>query len=367
MLVRSRLIAALAAATLAATACGADDGGASDPSGLVSEALTEVPAVVLDDADDGIQLVVGDLVAAAEVAGLERTPADDIAEAGDWLGALSGFGDAPIFVPSIELHEPEIALLAGEDFVSELGWSFARVERFVELSAPPARLTVVRGEGIAPADGLDEVGGALSVGAGADFELDPDVRSFVRPLGRPLRLRADDDAVVVSLSTAAALAWRSDEATLADDPLYADAASSLDEVGVVAAMLFPGLARPVASVATGVLDPDEAGELLGAPAIDAPFLMTGLGWYAVDGDARARVVYVFTDADTASAQVPLIEELVVSGVSLVSGEPIAELVTLDAIAADGQVVALDVAFPAGRPPSTVLSMYRSGEIIFLAG
>ncbi|MEO1062146.1 MAG: hypothetical protein AAFZ07_12055 [Actinomycetota bacterium] len=368
MLVRPRLIVAAIAAVLVAASCGGDDGGASSDGGLVVASLAEVPSAVLDDTDELVQIHLADLDAASEVADLDRPTLDDGEDAfGDWFGALSGLRDAPVFVPRLELHEGELFGESGA-VVDELGWSILEVERFVEVSSPPVRFTVVRGEGVAPAEGLVEVAdGVLAIGEGEDLEIGVEARTAARPLGRPLRLRADADAVAVSLTTDPVTAWRGDQPTLADSALFADAARALDEVEVVAAALVQGAARPVASSAIGIADPDELRELLGASAIGARFPVVGLGWYAVDGAAMVRVVYVFTDEGTAEAQAPIIEALFADGTSIVNGVPMSDLVELRSVDAEGSLVVVDVGLPDGRPPSTVLSMLQQGEIVFLVG
>lgn len=368
MLVRPRLIAALLVAALVAAACGGDGdvevSGSTTGDGLVARALTEVPASLFGG-DVRVELYVGDLTAATEAAGLSRPgSADDVEGLRDWLGPLAGVGDAPVFVPVPELHRFETTGM--QSATDELGWSIVDVETFVEAGGPLNRFTVVRGEGIAPVAGLVEgIGGVLSLGEGEDLDTDPERRSAARPLGRPLRLRADGDAVAVSLTTDAALVWRTDDERLADSPRFVRIADALDEVGVVSAAVLEGAATPVASLGVAAADPDELLELLGTPALTAPFLATGLGWYVDDGDAMVRIAYSFSDAATAEAQLPVIEELFTNASSVVTGQPMSDLLLLRSAATTERLAVVDVAMPDGRPPSVVLLMLLQGETIFL--
>ncbi len=361
MHLRRGLILGAAVAALLAAGCGdGDDGGPASSRGLVVEALGEIPASVLDEADRIVQLHVGDLAVATELAGLERPGSSDDRDGfAAWLGPLTGVGDSPVFVPLPVLHQPE-SFGDGAAVADELGWSLVDVDRFVEFDSPPVRFTVLRGDDVSPADGLAEDGdGVRSIGDGEDLASDIEARSAARPLGRPLRIRSDGDAVAVSLTTEAAQAWRGDGPTLADLPVLAGAAEALDEVGSVGAVLVRGDSFSVAGFALAA-DVAEPGE--GGPFVSSPFGVVGLGWYVEDDEPMVRIVYAFAEGG-GDARVAATEELYERGTVASTGEPISDVLELRSIEAEGSIVAVDVAPRNRRPPAIVLSLLQRGDSI----
>lgn len=325
-----RAIAMLFALTLVAAACSDDDSGGGLASGdgfSIEAALAQIPL----DEERGLTISVGDLGRANELAGLERPDADDEEALRDWsmlltAGALDE--QDTVFVPLAELLMSTSGPHA--EVADELGWNLGDVETFVEVLRPPYRTLVVSGESLSgdvfdDGDLVELEEDILTAGEGDDLYVDIEARTTARPLGAPLRLAADGERIIVSSTTEVVRSWLDGELTsFADSEPHREVAAALDDADAYAAMFFnmdeSDTSRPPL--------PDDL------PRLTASFDVLALGWSVVDGEAVITAVHHFGDEETAEEQVENIEAILRDG-TLFTGQPYADVLTLDDAVADG--------------------------------
>jgi hypothetical protein len=330
---------------LLAAAC--TGGGSSGDTGVgsIAEGLALLP-----DGGEEQTVVWGDLVEAAEIAGVERPedPSDAEVVADYGLAVTAGQSDdasgrPPVFAPTPQAAHAE-QLVQIEEFVDDVGWSLLDVDRFVERLTPPGIITVV--EGAVEADDLtaalgeadDGVWQAGRPGAGA-FALDADEITAARPLGESLWLGLDDGRLAVGRDPADVEAVRSalsgDEArpTLADDEALLALAEVLDGADPYAAMLVrPGIPADPFDVA----DPS-ADQVTERCAAALPEVTTAVGTGLAEDDGPVVLVALAHGSrDEAEANAQALEEAVTSGARVVSGEDWSELVELAGIEVTGE-------------------------------
>ena len=98
----------------------------------------------------------------------------------------------------------------------------------------------------------------------------------------------------------------------------------------------------------------------------APFDAVGFGWNAVDGEAAITVAYHFSSADDATAAVAPLDRLYREGSSVVTGQPISELVTIDGIAAAGDTVSVSLSLPDDSRPQVIYDMLLQRDLPFIS-
>jgi hypothetical protein len=373
------LTPALVTVPVLLAACGGDDAGGG---GLVSgddysieAALGELP---VPDDDDGLMITTADLATATELAGLERPSGPDAEAAMAWASALTGVEydgnpPAPLFVPVADVFNLQY-LSRIADFDAEVGWSLVDADAYVEATSLPERFAVIAGDfDESPlADDLTDLGdGVYSAGDGEDFSSDPSMISAARPIGAPIRLAYEDGLVAASPSTPAIEAWLSgDGATLADDERLTAVAAALDDAGAVSAVLVSG-----GSFAAGGVNvpPDAIAELDEVLPAD-PFQAVGIGWSISDeasgeGDeatptATVTVAYRFATEAAAEASLAAFEAQQDS-VSVITGQPLSELVTLQSAEQSGQVAVVTLGVVGERAPNVVYQMLIRRDLPFL--
>ena len=155
-------------------------------------ALAELP---VSTDTDGLMIQTGDLVAATELAGLERPTEPDVDAVANWIFPLTGlprddtFG--PLFVPLGQVFNYQ-DLRSIAEFDDALGWSLVDADAFVEQSTPPESFAVITGdfdETTLSPDLTEVADGVVSYGEGEDF--DSNLIGLPNPvdgLGRPVRL-----------------------------------------------------------------------------------------------------------------------------------------------------------------------------------
>ena len=163
---------------------------------------------------DGLMVQTGDLVAATELAGLERPSEPDIDAVASWIFPLTGLPRedefAPLFVPLGQVFNYQ-SLRDIAEFDTALGWSLVDANAFVEQSTPPESFAVITGdfdETTLNPDLTEVADGVVSYGEGEDFEtnLSGDPNPVDR-LGRPVRLAWDGDRIAASFSTPFVQQW----------------------------------------------------------------------------------------------------------------------------------------------------------------
>lgn len=305
--------AALAALALALTGCAGGAGGGE--SGFAG-GLAYLPAP-----DGAVAVTYADLDAAGEHLDVER--ADDEAawwaEAGLGADGAGGLGIAP--PQSFGWDRTDAAEVA-----EVLGISLADVGRFAEtgegagavlvVDAPDgaaAKLSDALGE---PVDGVWEFGGDGAV----------DLASPLGPAGMyGLRIAEVDGRLVIGSTRATVEGVRDGELdTLDSDDGVRELAEALDGLGAFAASIHEAGPSPLGEL-----------QLLGAGV-------------SGDGDAtRVHIVGYAADEAAATAAAETARTAFESGTTL-SGTPIAELLTLDDVAASGRVVTVTATPAAGR-------------------
>lgn len=333
-----------------AAGCSDDDGGsgglASGDDYTVLGALAEVPA---DWGDEQLLVSTADLAAVTELLGVEPPSIGDEDATFAWASAVTGArreGETVVAAPPQVVGMQSLASIG--EFDAELGWSVADVDAFVEAGLPPGVMTVIAGEvdssTFDDADVEDLGDGLVTAGEGEDHAADLAGRTAARPLGTPLRMAADDGKLVATGVTERARWWldgRQD--TLAEDADVAAAAEALDGVDVVSAVLQRGV--PSEREASGVA-------------------VQGVGWSEDDGEAVMTFVYVGVDESSAEGLVERVEDAF-AGDSVRTRQPIADLLVLDDVVAEGRVVVATVRPGPDGSPRTAYDMLMARDLPFV--
>ena len=182
-----------------------------------------------------------------------------------------------------------------------------------------------------------------------------------------MRLAWDGDRIAASFSTPFVQQWLAGpDETLADDAALAAVATALDEADVVAAVLTrvePGFDQ----LGSGLpISSEVLAELVQDQVPLAPFDAVGFGWNAVDGEAAITVAYHFSSADEAADSVASLERLYREGSSLVTNQPISESVTIEDIAAAGDVVSVSLSLPDDSRPQVIYDMLLRRDLPFIS-
>ena len=309
--------------------------------GLPASAVEEPAAVVL----------VGDLVAATELAGATRPtdPADTDALV-QWSMAISNDAGrtgetARVCAPMPQATNASYLLQAAE-FEAELGWSVLDVDSFAEVQAPPRPFSVLTGD-FSQAD-LDAamgpaVDGVWRVGPETDGDVDLSGRTAARPLGETLRLALEGDELAVARTTEPVQAWLAGAPDLAADPTYADVASALDAQDVYAAMIV----QP---------RPDDGAPLAGVSLVAVG--LTGSGT-----DARMVVAFAFADAASAAGSDTALADFLADNPTT-TGQPWADVATLDEATVEDAVLTGVLKLGEERSACTAWNAVYLGELIF---
>jgi hypothetical protein len=344
----------------------------------VRGALAEVPTAAVGD--ELTEIRTADLAAATEQLDLERpAAAADFEAVWEWLAPLTGVASgegadpefAPLFIPLGEVFNYR-QLREISEYDEALGWSLVDVDAYVEYSTPPRTFAVVTGDfddaTLSPE--LVEVSdGIVSYGDGDDGEVNPEEPNAVDRVGRPLRLAQDGDRIAASLMTALVAEWvAGPDETLADDDALSSVADALDDADVVAAVL-TSVEGGLQYLGGGTLTPAQLARIeqqveQQVPA--APYDAVGFGWGIDGGEAMITVAYHFSSDDEASDAVDSFELLYTEGVSLVSRQPISDLVTLEDVTADGDIVSVSLTLPAGSRPQIIYQMHIQRDLPFVS-
>lgn len=367
------------AALASLSACSGDDGGDESSSGefSVASALADLPRSALED---NYILTATDLDRATELAGATRpaTDGDDPDALMDWAMDLEGVirpdgGDWPPVAALLpEATNPRRLAEIG-DFRDELGWTVLDVSSFAEVSAPPARFTVLQGE-----FDVEQIDAAIdsndddvwAIGE-EDFSQDLANASAARPLGESLRLAEQDGALAVSKSTPPIEDWMEGDDRLDGDDDLAAVAEALDEHDVYAVMVLAGddlLTDPL-SIAGTTATPEQIEEIqerLGGMLL-APFEVFGAGLTVVDDEAVGVLAYQHATADIAEENAEALEALFAEGPSVRTNQPLAEMFTDVAVEVDGTTVTVVLGFADDTPPNALWNAIQVRELFAAHG
>lgn len=178
---------------------GVGESGGSVDAGQWEQRLALLP--LIDPAEESVEVTMGDLAAAAELAGVEW-PASG-GDPTDSLVALAGVGAGPVAVPL-----PRFVQTLGAALLDELpavaGWNLDELDWVVHAAAPPTETTVGAGriDVDAMAGVLGEDGPPWRLGEGEDLEPSLEDPHPLDQLGRPVTLTVVDG--VLGLSTVSA-------------------------------------------------------------------------------------------------------------------------------------------------------------------
>lgn len=308
-----------------------------------------------------IQLVVGDLAAATELAGSMRPqdPADGD-EIALWLSSLTRVSKTQVPVNSQLPALPGIRSVAGlGDWQQDLGWSLTQVDSFVSSGAPPSEITVLTGDFDTAA--IDTAIGPSVDGIwaqpGEDNAIGPGKSSF-DPIGRPVRLAAKEGSLAVSFATPLLQDWLT-EPTMAQDQPLMEVAAALDVADVYSATLTRRDFRADPFTMNG-------SSISTAPSVPGglvPFDTLGVGLTVRDGAPLGVLVYHHVDekaaADNAAALPDLLRQQ-----SLISGRPLSELVTLQEVSTSGLLVVATLSFVDDTQPQVIWAMQARQDLPF---
>jgi hypothetical protein len=153
-----------------------------------------------------------------------------------------------------------------------------------------------------------------------------------------VRVAERDGVLVASLTTPSVEAWLAASGpSLAETEPFASVARALDDVGVVTAYLHRG---EISSVS--------------APSDDSAAI--GLGWAIDDGGPLGVIVFRFESEGVAADNLEAITDRF-DGNSVVTDEPISDLMTLEVIETSGSSVVARVRFPDDSRPSVVYEQF----------
>ena len=203
-------------------------------------ALAELPA---STDTDGLFVQTGDLVAATELAGLERPSEPDLDAVVSWINPLTGLpreaeSFVPLFVPLGRVFNYQnLRDIADSTPPRVVPDRRRRLRRAVDASRILRRHHGHFDETTLNPD-LTEVADGSSARRGRRLRGRPRQFKPVDWLGRPVRLAQDGDRIAVSFSTPFAQEWLAGpDETLADDAALTAIAAALDDADVVAAVL----------------------------------------------------------------------------------------------------------------------------------
>jgi hypothetical protein len=367
----------VAGATLVSlAACSGDDSGEGGDSSSgdfsVADALADLPASALED---HYVLTAGDLDRATELADATRPGAtsNDPDEILNWTMDLQGVirpdgGDWPPLAMLLpEATNPaQLADIGG--FRDELGWTVLDVSSFVEVSAPPARFTVLHGE-----FDVEQIDAAIdsndddvwSIGE-EDFAVDVSQRSAARPLGESLRLAEHDGALAVSKSTPPIEDWLAGDDRLDGDDDLTAVAEALDEHDVYSVMILDGddLISDPLSIAGRNATPEQIEQIEEqfGDLLLAPFDVLGAGVTVVDDEAVGVLAYEHGSADAAEENAELLETLFAEGSSIRTNQPLSDLFTDVQVEADGTTVTVTFGFTADTSAATLWKAIQVREL-----
>jgi hypothetical protein len=374
---RSRMSVIVLVVVAAASAGGDSSRLSSGDDYSVRGALAELPTAAVGD--ELTEIRTADLSAATELLELERPAAADFEAVWEWLAPLTGVASggvadpefAPLFLPLGEVFNyPQLREIA--EFDEALGWSLVDVDAYVEYSTLPRTFAVVTGDfddaTLSP-ELVELSDGIVSYGDGDDGEVNPEASNAVDRLGRPLRLAQDGDRIAASLMTSLVTEWvAGPDETLADDDALSSVAAALDDADVVAAVL-TSVEGGLENIGGGRLTPvqlEQIEQLVEQQVPAAPYDAVGFGWGIDAGEAMITVAYHFSSDDEASDAVDSFELLYTEGNSLVSRQPISDLVTLEDVTVDGDIVSVSLTLPAGSRPQIIYQMHIQRDLPFVS-
>lgn len=376
---RKHTIAVLAGIAVVISACSSSGGG---DAGLgAGEGYTVLGALAeLPPAPDEVFLVqTADLIAATELAGLERPEELDPATAVDWLNPLTGLplaeGEqwAPVFVPPPTVtHEAGVHLIT--EFDDLAGWSVLDVDSYAEYGTAPHTFSVLAGEfDETTLEHLPEVGdGVRTVGEGEDLWADVTAASAVSRIGQPVRMAHHEGLLAVAPHTDRVQEWLGDpEETLAEDEGLAAVAGALDEAEVVSAMLSVGGAHTLQGGPLAESSAPDAESVLAQLEDrmdylpEAAFDIVGIGWTARDGEPVMVLAYHFGTQSSAEASVDQLDAVFTEGQTVQDGLPLAELFEVEEITAHGPVVVVTLQAAHPRAPHQLPTMLMARDLPFL--
>ena len=326
----------------------------------ILSALGQIPMANGLPEDAKIEIYVADLLAASDASGQQRpTGSTDFGEVADWLNSITGSADSVVLAPvPFDMQNSAAELL---EYKEEIGFSITDVDAVIELGPLPNSLTILAGD-LEHASTSEVADGVFSFGEGEDFTVNIEERTPARQLGRPLRVAAQSDLVLLSRSTGAVAGWLDQEVPRLDSvPELVLVAKALDQQGVLGAALFQS--NFSADGLLENLDPAVA-EALIVP-ISEPFDTIGLGWGVVDGEGALTIVYGFVEETAANAMAPIIESMFLDGESLASGRSLSDLLVLDHVEVQNQVVVVSLRVPPDSTSRITLSMVLSRDLPFL--
>lgn len=343
--------AVAAAGVLVLAACGGGSDGSSSSGFSVAEAISQIPASVLEgEGTTGSgEVYVADLAEASRAAGLERPsdPTDGDLAIEWYIGLTRGLGgEAPpeIFVPQVGLIGNDF-VFDYDSYVAELGFGLTEIDTITEFNSFPKRFTTVTGDVSFPDDLPEVAPGVRTIGEGDDMDvgLSGD-RSLLRPLMRPLRVAERDGVLAASLTTDEVEAWLDGGgSSLADTEPFGSIAEALDDVGVVTAYL---------SSSDGEQQPGPVGSV-------------GLGWTTEGGEPLGVIVWHHDSEEAAAAELDAVTARFEAD-SLITGDPLTNIVTLDSIEALGSNVVARLRFPDESYPGVIFDQFLRLDVPFVA-
>lgn len=317
--------------------------------------------LAVDEGDGSVEVLIGDVSAAAEVGGLARPGAgrDLEDEVVGWTYELSrGVDDESaeltLALP-LQFQDPSFALAADED----LGLDVGAMERYAAIRAAQFQMLVMAGD-LSLSSALDELGGGVvTLGGGEDYEFDLEQRG-IDQLGRPTRLAENDGSIALSFSTAAIEEWIAGGDSMAEADDYLAVARALDNAGALGAYFIEADFEFTDADAVTSEAADRVRE--GFPITES-FDIVGIGMTVNDGIVGNAVSYAFTNAKEAEEAMRGIEDAWTTAELLhENGLTIDALFEFQSIEQTDNVVTVQVVSADDRDTTSILNLLFRSEV-----
>lgn len=316
---------------LVLAACGGAQESSPDPEPgpPASPQTAAALAGTLPDIDPTQSLVLhfGDVGAIAEANDVPVPVDGDVESLLAW--ARTGLADVPILLPS-QLGPERLA--DHDQYAAELGVSLWQTQRYASVEAAPRRLTVLQGDldERAVTDALGEPADGVWSAGGDELEVDLDDRTVARPLGEALRLGLRGDDQVVLATTEKLIGDAIDgRSTVREDEALAAALDALDSDELVSGLVIRG-------------------------PVDDDLVVNGAAFGGGPDGVVGRMVFGYADEDAAEEAVDDVEAYFTQSAG--RWGPWSERLTVDAVAADGRLVVVDVSFTEEQQPQSVVQL-----------
>lgn len=291
--------------TVAAAACSGGGGASEGAAGSWEARLALLPFV--DPAEGSVQVSMGDLATAAELADVPWPAAD--ADPLDSLVRLAGVGGSPVAVPFPSF----VQSIGGDGVMEELrataGWGLEDLDWLATATVPPVETTVGGGriDADAMADALGSDGPPWRLGDGDDLEPSLESPNPLDPLGRSITLTVVDGTLGFSTVSEGLDALEGEGRSMAEVEQVRRLVALADEEGCYALTIYAS--EEAAQLTCNLAEVAEGPQfLLAATGVDDPAAEVAR-ISEIDTAGRADSVTVLADGDLVRVEIDATDEV----------------------------------------------------------